>query len=66
MFSSDQSLSSKRIFGAIGFLVCLGCLIFETITIHDILPDEYEITLTTSASLIGLESMANIFNKSKN
>jgi hypothetical protein len=61
IFSSGATtISSKRVFGAMGFMICLGCLIFETINQGDQLPEGYEVTLITCASLLGLDSLAKV------
>ena len=54
MFSSETGVSSKRVFGALGF-VC--SIVYIAIWRHDLV----EVLLITSASMIGLETIANIF-----
>ncbi len=56
--SSDPSISSKRVLGAIGFCACLCALLYETVMMGNQLPNGYEVTLITSASLLGLDSVA--------
>lgn len=54
--------SSKRILGFIGFLVCVVIFIFAFIFDKKI-PDFSDLLLTVSASLVGLDSVASIFQK---
>ena len=54
LFSSSDGISSKRIFGAIGYI---SAIVFIGIWMHDMT----EILLITSASLLGLETITNIF-----
>jgi hypothetical protein len=58
IFSSDQSLSSKRVFGAIGFIA-------SVIIIWTIKPEFVDYLLTVSASLLGLETITRIFKKNE-
>ena len=57
--------SSKRVFGAIGMMICLGLLIAGFITDKSI-PDFAELVYVTSASLMGLDNVTDIFKKSVN
>ncbi len=61
VLSSDSEWSSKRLFGAIGFIICLGLLIYEAVVEGNQLSSGYEITIITSASLLGVESIVNAF-----
>ena len=54
--------SSKRVFGALGMLICLGLLIAGFITEKPI-PDFAELIYVTSASLLGLDNVTDIFKK---
>lgn len=54
MFSSGDSVSAKRVFGGIGF-VC--SIVFIAIWNRDLI----DMLLITSASLIGLQTVADIF-----
>ena len=56
MLSNNNSVSSKRVLGVIGF-VC--SIIFIAIWQHDL----FDLLLLTSASLVGLETVANVFKK---
>lgn len=56
-------LSSKRILGIIGFLVCTIIYIIGFFTGIEI-PEFGELLITVSASLVGLDSVTGIWNKS--
>ena len=60
IFSSDQALSSKRIFGGIGYISAI-VMIWTKVQ-----SDNVPYLLYVSASLLGLETITQIFNKSKN
>lgn len=55
-------LSSKRILGIIGFLVCTIIYIIAFFTGIEI-PEFGELLVTISASLVGLDSITGIWNK---
>jgi hypothetical protein len=55
--------SSKRVFGALGMLICLGILVAAFIMERSI-PDFAELVYVTSASLLGLDNVTDIFKKS--
>ena len=57
--------SSKRIFGALGMTVCLILLIAGFILNKEI-PDFAELVYVTSASLMGLDNVTDIFKKNVN
>ena len=57
--------SSKRVFGALGMLICLGILIAAFIMERSI-PDFAELVYVTSASLLGLDNVTDIFKKNVN
>lgn len=54
MFSSGDSVSAKRVFGGIGFVCSIA---FIAIWNRDLI----DMLLITSASLIGLQTVADIF-----
>ena len=54
--------SSKRIFGALGMFTCLVILIVAFITEKPV-PDFAELIYVTSASLLGLDNVTDIFKK---
>ena len=55
--------SSKRVFGALGMIICLGLLI-ASFVIERPIPDFAELVYITSASLLGLDNVTDIFKKS--
>lgn len=57
--------SSKRVFGALGMLICLVLLVVGFITEKPI-PDFAELIYVTSASLLGLDNVTDIFKKTVN
>ena len=57
--------SSKRIFGAIGMIICLVILTVAFITEKPV-PDFAELVYVTSASLLGLDNITDIFTKNVN
>lgn len=60
--ANSGGLSSKRILGVIGFLVCIGLLIFAFILEKEV-PSFADMVLVASSSLIGVDSFKNIFSK---
>ena len=63
--ANSGGFSSKRVFGALGMIICLGLLIAAFIT-QKALPDFTEIVYITSASLLGLDNVTGIFSKTVN
>ncbi len=59
IFSAGTPESSKRVFGAIGFICSI---VFIAIWKHELL----ETLLIVSASLLGLESLTSIFKNKSN
>ncbi|MHC1707480.1 MAG: hypothetical protein AB9842_08160 [Bacteroidales bacterium] len=59
MFSSDKSVSSKRVFGAFGFTA----MVVKVLLMND--PDLVLWVLGISASMLGLETLVNGFKKSE-
>lgn len=57
-----NSCSSKRFFGGIGFIVSTGLIIYCTITGKEA-PGIVEFYIICSVSLLGLDSITNIWNK---
>lgn len=57
--------SSKRVFGAIGMMICLVLLVAAFIMDKSV-PDFAELVYVTSASLMGLDNVTDIFKKSVN
>ena len=54
--------SSKRVFGALGMLICL-CLLIASFVMERPIPDFAELVYVTSASLLGLDNVTDIFKK---
>lgn len=63
--SSTTSVSSKRLFGGIGFLIGSGILVYDTI-IEKKIPEVFELYFITCCSLLGLDSVTDIFKRKKN
>lgn len=57
-----NSCSSKRFFGGIGFIVSTGLVIYCTVTGKEA-PGIVEFYIICSVSLLGLDSITNIWNK---
>lgn len=57
--------SSKRVFGALGMLICLGILV-AAFVMERAIPDFAELVYVTSASLLGLDNVTDIFKKNVN
>lgn len=61
--ANSGGLSSKRVCGILGWIVCLVLLILSFYLERKV--DEFaDYVLITSASLLGVDSLAGIFNKS--
>lgn len=64
-FKNSGGFSSKRILGAIGFLIC--CIVFViAFALEKEVPEFGELLITISASLVGLDSITGIWTKSVN
>ncbi len=63
--ANSGGFSSKRVFGALGMLICLGLLVASFIVDKPV-PDFAELVYVTSASLLGLDNVTDIFKKSVN
>lgn len=64
-FANSGGLSSKRVMGVFGFLVC--CLVFIAgFIFQKEIPDFGELLVTVSASLLGIDSITSIWSKSVN
>lgn len=61
-FAGSEGFSSKRIAGIFGWLVCLGVFIAGFITGKSI-PEFGDLIIIMSSSLLGIDSVANIFQK---
>ena len=62
---NSGGISSKRVMGVLGWLVCIGILIAGFITAKDI-PQFAELMAVTSASLLGIDCVTSIWTKSVN
>lgn len=60
--SNDSATSSKRICGFMGWFVCLGCVIYAVLFGNES-PDVVDTLFLASTSLLGLDSVVNIFRK---
>ncbi len=64
MLSSNDCVSSKRVAGFLGWISCIGVTIYCTIkTIES--PGIAETLFICSTSLLGLETIFNVFKKDK-
>jgi hypothetical protein len=63
--SEKGSISSKRLCGLLGWFVCLGVLIYCTIFVIEA-PSMVETVLITTASLLGIDSITNIWKSNNN
>ena len=63
--ANSGGFSSKRVFGALGMIICLGLLIASFVMERPI-PDFAELVYVTSASLLGLDNVTGIFSKTVN
>lgn len=59
---SDSPVSSKRLSGFIGWVTCLGCVIYCVIKKEES-PEIVNLLFLTSTMLLGLDSIINIFKK---
>lgn len=60
--ANSGGFSSKRILGALGFCVCIIIYIIG-FALEKQIPEYGEILLAISASLVGIDSVTNIWNK---
>ncbi len=60
--SSDSAVSSKRISGFIGWIMCILCVIYSVI-IGKEAPNIVDTLFITSTALLGLDSVVSIFKK---
>ena len=63
--ANSGGFSSKRVFGALGMITCLGLLIASFVLERSI-PDFAELVYVTSASLLGLDNVTDIFKTKVN
>ena len=62
IFTKNNIMSSKRVCGVLGFLGCLGILIYCTIQSVQA-PEMIDIFLIICASLLGVDSVTDIWKK---
>lgn len=65
LLRNSGGISSKRVCGILGWIVCLIVLVFSFINGKEV-PDFGELIAITSASLLGLDSVTGIWQKSIN
>lgn len=65
MLDSKSSVSSKRFCGVLGWLVCIGVLIYCTISVIQA-PVITEFFLLSVVGLLGVDSVTGIWKNSKN
>ena len=63
--ANSGGFSSKRVFGALGMFICLILLILSFV-LEKPIPDFAELVYITSASLLGLDNVTDIFKKTVN
>jgi cobalamin biosynthesis protein CobD/CbiB len=62
MVCRNSGVSSKRVCGVFGWIVCLFIAIFATISSLSV-PAFLDTVIITSAALLGVDCITNIFNK---
>lgn len=65
MFTAHSGLSSKRICGFLGWIVCLFICLYCTITAIPA-PEIIDMLFICSTSLLGIDSITGIWHKPKN
>ena len=62
--SGQGTLSSKRVMGALIFVVCLGCIVYLTITAGatPIIENLLQTAMFMGAALLGISSVTNIWS----
>ena len=65
MLDSKSSVSSKRFCGVLGWLVCIGVLIYCTVSVIQA-PEITEFFLLSVVGLLGVDSITGIWKNSKN
>jgi hypothetical protein len=65
MLSPNSGVSSKRVCGVAGWIVCIGLVIFCTIT-QTPSPDALEMLFICATSLLGVDSVTSIWKKNVN
>lgn len=65
MLSSHSGISSKRVCGVIGWLVCLGVLVYCTVNVIQA-PVMIDTFLVCCMTLLGIDSVTGIWKKFSN
>ena len=65
MLSPNSGVSSKRVCGVAGWIVCLALVIFCTIT-QTPSPEAMEMLFICATSLLGVDSITSIWKKNVN
>lgn len=65
MFTAHSGLSSKRICGFIGWIICLFICLYCTILVIPA-PEIIDVLFICSTSLLGIDSITGIWHKPKN
>ena len=65
MFTAHSGLSSKRVCGFFGWIVCLFICIWCTIKVIES-PEIVDMLFICSTTLLGADSVVKIFNRKKN
>ena len=65
IFTKNKVMSSKRVCGVLGFLACMGILIYCTIAVLQA-PTFTDIFFISCCSLLGLDSVTDIWKANKN
>lgn len=60
--SSDSSLSSKRVCGLLGWIICIALCVYCVISLKEA-PDVVDLLFICSTSLLGIDSITNIWKK---
>ena len=65
MFTAHSGLSSKRVCGFFGWIVCLFICVWCTIKVIES-PEIVDMLFICSTTLLGADSVVKIFNRKKN
>ena len=60
IFTKNNVMSSKRVFGGLGFIVCIGILIYCTFNVIEA-PTFADVMLTACMALMGVDSITDIW-----
>lgn len=65
MLSANSAVSSKRFCGLLGWLFCIVLCIYCTLYVQEA-PDVVDLLFICSTSLLGIDSITNIWKKNVN